>query len=90
MLRLNRYPGLHFILGSKNSNTTNVKVKLTGGNPDFIYGQNSNTTNVKVKQYFKSALICNICNSNTTNVKVKLEFYPPAFGDLNKFKYNQC
>ena len=32
-----------------NSNTTLVKVKLTGGNPDFIYGQNSNTTLVKVK-----------------------------------------
>ena len=72
-----------------NSNTTLVKVKLTGGNPDFIYGQNSNTTLVKVKLelfvvfvvvetiQIQLLLKLNKINNNTENVPLT-------------FKYNSC
>ena len=57
----------------RHSNTTNVKVKLSGNPVKHLLLYYSNTTNVKVKHWIKEqARKKPILHSNTTNVKVKL------------------
>ena len=72
MLRLNKFTISKEHYSNANSNTTNVKVKLTLKQQKDMDLTHSNTTNVKVKllQYPKNA--ANQYHSNTTNVKVKL------------------
>ncbi len=90
MLRLNAMKSKLVMTIEQNSNTTNVKVKLTPSSFNFLAYSHSNTTNVKVKLLVTFAGYFVSSDSNTTNVKVKQKPVLPKVKTTAAFKYNQC